>query len=169
MQPLKQKFPPAYLRYLQAQYGVDHQVDELPAVFHQIAKATFLFEKKLAQFKALTQCLTADVCFKYWIQETERIVRETQEYLAYLLLSSTQNEFVALVRQRFTAFAMQISEIAERIYEGHWAYGQSSEADAQFDDMTEFCRRIWQKENKAWLNLAKAWHMIEADSIVKKL
>jgi hypothetical protein len=66
------------------------------------------------------------------------------------------------------ALANRILELAkDRVYEGHWEYGISPAVDQQFDDLTELCRRIWFKESKAWLNLAKAWYAIDMHLIVR--
>ena len=60
--------------------------------------------------------------------------------------------------EEHVALADRIIELAKaRVYEGHWEYGVSRAVDRQFDDLTELCRRIWSKENKAWVKLAKEW------------
>lgn len=58
--------------------------------------------------------------------------------------------------------AEKIQEFAKcHIYQGHWEFGLSEEADQQFDDLTELYRHIWMKEGKAWLNLARAWNSLK--------
>jgi hypothetical protein len=56
--------------------------------------------------------------------------------------------------------SLPVQDLASRIYEGHWEYGVSHKADQQFDDQTVLYRRIWEKESRAWLSLAKAWRNI---------
>lgn len=83
----------------------------------------------------------------------------------FVHMNITEQQFV----DQHVALAGRIVELAkDRLYEGHWEYGVSSAVDRQFDDLTELCRRIWLKENKAWLNLAKAWYKTDMPLIVYK-
>lgn len=70
----------------------------------------------------------------------------------YAYRAITEEQFIA----GHQILSKKILDLTSRIYEGHWEYGVSQETDQQFDDLTELCRRIWEKESKAWLALAKA-------------
>ena len=120
-----------------------------------LIKANLAFKTKLENFKQFIDCLSADRCFALWIWETEEILQKSKDSLQYFAhMSVTEQQFV----EEHIALADRILELAKaRLYEGHWEYGVSSAVDRQFDDLTELCRRIWSKENKAWVKLAKAW------------
>ena len=120
-----------------------------------LIKANIAFKTKLENFKQLIGCLSADRCFALWIWETEEILQKSEDSLQYFAhMSVTEQQFV----EEHIALADRILELAKaRLYEGHWEYGVSSAVDRQFDDLTELCRRIWSKENEAWVKLAKAW------------
>jgi len=120
-----------------------------------LIKANIAFKTKLENFKQFIDCLSADRCFALWIWETEEILHKSEDSLQYFAhMSVTEQQFV----EEHIALADRILELAKaRLYEGHWEYGVSSAVDRQFDDLTELCRRIWSKENKAWVKLAKAW------------
>ena len=125
--------------------------------FETVFKANMAFKSNLEKFKQLIDCLTADRCFNLWIAETEDLLTQSEEAISqYAQRYITDHDF----KEIHDKLAAQIRELASRIYEGHWAYGVSQEADQQFDDLTELCRRIWQRDSKAWITLAKAWNKI---------
>src|SRR5690606_5070061 len=109
-------------------------------------------------------CLSADRCFALWIGETEDLLIQSEACLQDFGHDQiTEQQFV----KEHVALADRMLELAKaRVYEGHWEYGVSSEVDQQFNDLTELCRRIWSKESKAWLTLAKAWNKIDIHLIV---
>lgn len=159
MQPPKETYKPAYRDYLYKELLIFKDVEELPPVFHAVAKANLLFKKRLANFKEFVSCLSGDRCFSRWIWETEELLQQSEDCLQeYAHTGMTAQQFV---EQHF-ALANRILELVkDRVYEGHWEYGVSSTVDLQFDDVTELCRRIWFKESKAWVALAKAWHNVD--------
>ncbi|MEQ1077856.1 hypothetical protein ABLT35_14100 [Acinetobacter johnsonii] len=165
MQPPKETYKPAYLDYLYKELLIFKRAEELPSVFHAVANANLLFKKRLANFKEYISCLSGDKCFSLWIWETEELLQQSEECLQYIALTGmTESQFV----DEHFALANRILELAkDRVYEGHWEYGISPAVDQQFDDLTELCRRIWFKESKAWLNLAKAWYAIDMHLIVR--
>ena len=165
MQPPKETSKPAYLDYLYKELLIFKRAEELPSVFHAVANANLLFKKRLANFKEYISCLSGDKCFSLWIWETEELLQQSEECLQYIALTGmTESQFV----DEHFALANRILELAkDRVYEGHWEYGISPAVDQQFDDLTELCRRIWFKESKAWLNLAKAWYAIDMHLIVR--
>lgn len=120
-----------------------------------LIKANIAFKEKLEKFKQFIDCLSADRCFALWIRETEELLLQSEH-----ALSRYDNEQMseALLAETHKILAEKIQELADcRLYEGHWEYGVSDAVDQQFDDLTELCRRIWTKESKAWVNLAKVW------------
>lgn len=158
MQPPKETYKPAYRDYLYKELLIFKDVEELPPVFHAVVKANLLFMRKLGNFKEFISCLSGDICFSRWIWETEEILQLSKDCLRdFAHTGITEQQFV----EQHIALADRILELAKaRIYEGHWEYGVSSVVDQQFDDLTELCRRIWDKESKAWITLAKAWDQI---------
>ncbi|WP_252152458.1 hypothetical protein [Acinetobacter terrae] len=164
MQPPKETYKPVYLDYVYKELLIFKDVEELPPVFHAVVKANLLFKKKLADFKEFVSCLSGDKCFAPWIWETEEILQQSENCLRdFAHKGITEQQFV----DQHVALADRILELAkDRLYEGHWEYGVSSTVDRQFDDLTELCRRIWSKESKAWVTLAKAWNKIDIHLIV---
>ena len=131
-----------------------YDTEGLPQSFHNTVKANITFTKKLNDFKQLIDCLSGDLCFKLWVRETEEALEHSDCYLReFAQQYITEQRFI----DEHRVLAERILELAGRIYEGHWAHGVSKETDQQFYDLTEFCRRIWLKESKAWVALAKAW------------
>lgn len=129
-----------------------------------LIKANLAFKTKLENFKQFIDCLSADRCFALWIGETEDLLIQSEACLQDFGHDQiTEQQFV----KEHVALADRMLELAKaRVYEGHWEYGVSSEVDQQFNDLTELCRRIWSKESKAWLTLAKAWNKIDIHLIV---
>ena len=129
-----------------------------------LIKANLAFKTKLENFKQLIDCLSADRCFALWIGETEDLIIQSEVCLQKFAHDEiTEQQFV----EEHIALADRMLELANaRVYEGHWEYGGSREADRQFHDLTELCRRIWTKESKAWITLAKAWNKIDIHLIV---
>jgi len=164
MQPAKRTYKKATINYLEHKLHLDrYQVEELPEAFHAVVNANLNFIRKLEAFKHMVDCLSADRCFKLWINETEMVLAESENCLQYFAYNSmTEEQF----RHEQYCLAKNIFELAERVYEGHWEYGISRETDKQFNDLTELCRRIWDKESKAWITLAKAWDKIDFHLIV---
>lgn len=164
MQPLKEIYKPAYLDYVYKELLIFKEAEELPTAFHAVAKANLLFKKKLEKFKQFIDCLSGDKCFSLWIWETEELLQKSGDCLRDFAHNCiTEQQFV----EEHIALADRILELAKgRVYEGHWEYGVSSEVDQQFNDLTELCRRIWSKESKAWVTLAKAWNKIDIHLIV---
>ena len=138
--------------YLEKLGGFDFE--HLPESFQKYVKANASFIKKLEKFELLVDCLSADVCFQYWINETKEIIQQSED--ALMEFAHARISEVVLVDSH-KQLALRIKDIAGRIYEGHWAYGISEETNQQFDDLTEFLRRVWLKENKVWLALARVW------------
>ncbi|MFV5591128.1 MULTISPECIES: hypothetical protein [Acinetobacter] len=137
---------------------VDYPCFENPATpFPAYVKANITFREKLENFKQFIDCLTADRCFALWIRETEELLIQSEVALCKY---SNDHMSKALLVDTHDELSERIRELAGRIYEGHWEYGLSEEADEQFDDLTELCRRIWLKESKAWLSLARAWKKV---------
>ena len=102
--------------------------------------------------------MSGDLCFKLWVRETEEALEHSAQYVCdYTYRAITGEQFIT----GHQVLSKRILDLASRIYEGHWEYGVSQETDQQFDDLTELCRRIWGKECKAWLTLAKTWQMLE--------
>ena len=129
-----------------------------------LIKANIAFKEKLEKFKQFIDCLSADRCFALWIRETEEILLQSESALTRY---SNEEMPEALFVEIHKNLAEKIQELADcRLYEGHWEYGVASEVDQQFNDLTELCRRIWSKESKAWLTLAKAWKKIDIHQIV---
>ena len=87
--------------------------------------------------------------------ETEQLLQKSGDCLRDFAHNGiTEQQFV----EEHIALADRMLELANaRVYEGHWEYAGSREADQQFHDLTELCRRIWSKESKAWITLAKVW------------
>lgn len=134
-----------------------YEIEGLSPSFHNTAKANITFTKKLNDFKQLIDCLNGDLCFKLWIRETEEALENSEYYLReFAQQYITEQQFI----DEHHVLAERILDLAGRIYEGHWAHGVSEETDQQFYDLTEFCRRIWLKESKAWVALAKAWRKL---------
>ena len=129
-----------------------------------LIKANLAFKTKLENFKQFIDCLSADRCFALWIGETEDLLIQSEACLQDFGHDQiTEQQFV----KEHVALADRMLELAKaRVYEGHWEYGVASEVDQQFNDLTELCRRIWSKESKAWLTLAKAWNKIDIHLIV---
>lgn len=123
-----------------------------------LIKANISFKLKLENFKQLINCLSADRCFDLWICETEDLLTQSDEAISQYVQSYIADHHFKEIHYKLAA---HIRELAGRMYEGHWEYGVSQEVDQQFDDLTELCRRIWQKESKAWITLAKAWNKID--------
>ncbi|WAU77584.1 hypothetical protein [Acinetobacter sp. TR3] len=119
-----------------------------------LIKANIAFKTKLENFKQFIDCLSADRCFSLWIWETEELLAQSEETLRHFSQDYISED--SLIETHYK-LAEKMCELTERVYEGHWEYGVSSAVDRQFDDLTELCRRIWSKENKAWVKLAKAW------------
>lgn len=120
-----------------------------------LIKANLAFKTKLENFKQFIDCLSADRCFALWIGETEDLLIQSEACLQDFGHDQiTEQQFV----KEHVALADRMLELAKaRVYEGHWEYGISSEVDQQFNDLTELCRRIWFKESKAWITLARVW------------
>ena len=120
-----------------------------------LIKANLAFKTKLENFKQFIDCLSADRCFALWIGETEDLLIQSEACLQDFGHDQiTEQQFV----KEHVALADRMLELAKaRVYEGHWEYGVSSEVDQQFNDLTELCRRIWFKESKAWITLARVW------------
>lgn len=136
---------------------IDSYDEDQFMLVESVIKANISFKAKLENFKKLIDCLSADHCFNLWIAETEDLLTQSEEAISqYAQRYITDHDF----KEIHDKLAAQIRELASRIYEGHWAYGVSQEADQQFDDLTELCRRIWQRDSKAWITLAKAWNKI---------
>ncbi|WP_174493965.1 hypothetical protein [Acinetobacter sp. Marseille-Q1623] len=120
-----------------------------------LIKANIAFKEKLEKFKKFIDCLSADRCFALWTRETEELLLQSENALTRY---NNEEMSEALLVEIHKNLAEKIQELADcRLYEGHWEYGLSEEVDQQFDDLTELCRRIWLKENKACLSLAKTW------------
>ena len=128
-----------------------------------LIKANIAFKTKLENFKQLIGCLSADRCFSLWIWETEELLAQSEETLRHFSQDYISEDFLIETHYKL---AEKMCELTERVYEGHWEYGVASEVDQQFNDLTELCRRIWSKESKAWLTLAKAWKKIDIHQIV---
>lgn len=143
-----------------------YSVEERFIHLESLIKANLAFKTKLENFKQFIDCLSADQCFSLWIRETEELLTQGENCLRdFVHMNITEQQFV----NQHVALAGQILELAkDRLYEGHWEYGVSSAVDRQFDDLTELCRRIWSKESKAWVTLAKAWNKIDIHLIVYK-
>lgn len=155
MQPLKKTYKPAYLDYVYEELLIFKDLEELPPAFHAVVKANLAFKTKLENFKQFIDCLSGDRCFSLWIWETEQLLQKSGDCLRDFAHDEiTEQQFV----EEHIALADRMLELANaRVYEGHWEYGGSREADRQFHDLTELCRRIWTKESKAWIILAKVW------------
>lgn len=155
MQPLKKTYKPVYLDYVYEELLIFKDLEELPPAFHAVVKANLAFKTKLENFKQFIDCLSGDRCFSLWIWETEQLLQKSGDCLRDFAHDEiTEQQFV----EEHIALADRMLQLAKaRLYEGHWEYGVSSAVDRQFDDLTELCRRIWSKENKAWVKLAKAW------------
>mgnify|MGYP001611812552 CR=1 FL=1 len=141
-----------------------HYFEERFIPLESLIKANIAFKTKLENFKQFIDCLSADQCFSLWIRETEELLTQGENCLRdFVHMNITEQQFV----DQHVALAGRILELAkDRLYEGHWEYGVSSAVDRQFDDLTELCRRIWSKESKAWVTLAKAWNKIDIHLIV---
>ena len=155
MQPLKKTYKPAYLDYVYKELLIFKDLEELPPAFHAVVKANLAFKTKLENFKQFIDCLSGDRCFSLWIWETEQLLQKSGDCLrAFAHNGITEQQFV----EEHIALADRMLELANaRVYEGHWEYAGSREADQQFHDLTELCRRIWSKESKAWITLARVW------------
>ncbi|WP_227542998.1 hypothetical protein [Acinetobacter indicus] len=155
MQPLKKTYKPVYLDYVYEELLIFKDLEELPPAFHAVVKANLAFKTKLENFKQFIDCLSGDRCFSLWIWETEQLLQKSGDCLRDFAHDEiTEQQFV----EEHIALADRMLELANaRVYEGHWEYGGSREADRQFHDLTELCRRIWTKESKAWITLAKVW------------
>ena len=132
-----------------------HYFEERFIPIEKLIKANLAFKTKLENFKQFIDCLSADRCFALWIGETEDLIIQSEACLQKFAHDEIiERQFV----EEHVALADRIFELAKaRVYEGHWEYGVSLEVDQQFDDLTELCRRIWTKESKAWITLAKVW------------
>ena len=132
-----------------------HYFEERFIPIETLIKANLAFKTKLENFKQFIDCLSADRCFALWIGETEDLIIQSEACLQKFAHDEIiEQQFV----EEHVALADRIFELAKaRVYEGHWEYGVSLEVDQQFDDLTELCRRIWAKESKAWITLAKVW------------
>lgn len=126
-----------------------------------LIKANIAFKIKLKNFKQFIDCLSADRCFALWILETEELLNQSEEVLREYSQDYISKD--SLIETHYK-LAEKMSELTERVYEGHWEYGVASEVDQQFDDLTEFCRRIWDRESKAWLSLARVWKKVHPKS-----
>ena len=155
MQPLKKTYKPAYLDYVYKELLIFKDLEELPPAFHAVVKANLAFKTKLENFKQFIDCLSGDRCFSLWIWETEQLLQKSGDCLRDFAHNGiTEQQFV----EEHIALADRMLELANaRVYEGHWEYAGSREADQQFHDLTELCRRIWTKESKAWITLARVW------------
>ncbi|WP_286860981.1 MULTISPECIES: hypothetical protein [Acinetobacter] len=155
MQPLKKTYKPAYLDYVYKELLIFKDLEELPPAFHAVIKANLAFKTKLENFKQFIDCLSGDRCFSLWIRETKHLLQKSGDCLRDFAHNGiTEQQFV----EEHIALADRMLELANaRVYEGHWEYGGSRAADRQFHDLTELCRRIWTKESKAWITLAKVW------------
>ena len=131
-----------------------HYFEERFIPIETLIKANLAFKTKLENFKQFIDCLSADRCFALWIGETEELLAQSEETLRHFSQDYISED--SLIETHYK-LAEKMCELTERVYEGHWEYGVSSAVDRQFDDLTELCRRIWSKENKAWVKLAKAW------------
>lgn len=141
--------------YLDSLYIDSTHIEEQFIAIHSLIKANIAFKEKLEKFKQFTDCLSADRCFTLWIRETEELLLQSE-----VALSKYGNDRMskALFDDTHNKLSEKMRELADhRIYEGYWEYGVSEQADQQFHDLTELCRRIWTKESKAWLNLARVW------------
>ena len=163
MQPLKKTYKPAYLDYVYKELLIFKDLEELPPAFHAVVKANLAFKTKLENFKQFIDCLSGDRCFSLWIWETEELLAQSEETLRHFSQDYISED--SLIETHYK-LAEKMCELTERVYEGHWEYGVASEVDQQFNDLTELCRRIWSKESKAWLTLAKAWNKIDIHLIV---
>lgn len=122
-----------------------------------VLKANISFKAKLENFKKFIGCLSGDRCFALWIRATEDLlIQSEQTLLEYADNGLSETKF----KEIHAELAPHMKELADRVYEGHWEYGVSQEVDQQFDDLTELCRRIWDKESKAWVGLAKVWRKL---------
>lgn len=155
MQPPKNIYKTSTIDYLSKKLHINiDQAEEFPQCFHEVVKANIAFITKLEKFTQFIDCLSADRCFALWIQETEEVIQKSEDCLQYFTYRSmTDEQLIA----EYWELAERMMDLAGRVYEGHWKYGLSEEADQQFDDLTELCRRIWAKESKAWVNLARVW------------
>lgn len=140
-----------------------HYFEERFIPIETLIKANLAFKTKLENFKQFIDCLSADRCFFLWIWETEELLAQSEETLRHFSQDYISED--SLIETHYK-LAEKMCELTERVYEGHWEYGIASEVDQQFDDLTELCRRIWSKESKAWLTLAKAWNKIDIHLIV---
>ena len=155
MQLTKRTYQKSTLDYLNDQLNINpYEADELAQIFHDIVQANIKFIRKLDSFTEMVNCLNADVCFKLWIDETELLLQQSKSDLQQFAYQEITPEQLIHKHQ---ILADRLKDLAERIYEGHWEYGVSRETDRQLDDLTELCRRIWIKESKAWLGLARVW------------
>lgn len=140
-----------------------YSIEERFIHLESVIKANISFKTKLENFKQFIDCLSGDRCFVLWTRETEDLLIQSEEALRqYAYNGILETDFKEIHHE----LASRIKELVGRIYEGHWAYGGSREADQQFDELTELCRRIWDKESKAWITLAKAWDKIDFHLIV---
>jgi len=124
-----------------------------------LIKANIAFKEKLKKFKQFIDCLSADRCFALWIRETEELLLQSE---GALLKYGNEHMSEASLIEIHKKLAEKIRELVDcRLYEGYWEFGVSQEADQQFDDLTELCRRIWTKESKAWVSLARVWDRLK--------
>ena len=132
-----------------------HYFEERFIPIETLIKANLAFKTKLENFKQFIDCLSGDRCFSLWIWETEQLLQKSGDCLRDFAHNGiTEQQFV----EEHIALADRMLELANaRVYEGHWEYAGSREADQQFHDLTELCRRIWSKESKAWITLARVW------------